>query len=83
MMGANIIYAGRVHFGQASSHPVTFTKPVNTDFVVVVTGDGSSAGAIARSIETFSVTKRSSAGFTIESSNNNSRQVVDYIVVIP
>jgi hypothetical protein len=79
----NIIHAGRVKFNQRGAVGVTFLKPVPGDYFVTVTGDGANGGAMAKSIETFAVVKRTSAGFVIECANNNSRATVDYIVVAP
>jgi len=78
---ASIVAVGRASFGGGSSAVVTFAKPIHSDYYVLVTGDGSNGGAMAKAHDVFTVSKRIPQGFTIETSNSMCKQTVDYLVV--
>lgn len=76
-----IVGAGKVQFNRQAAAGVSFLKPVDGPYAVVVTGDGYNGGALAHASTVFFVKDCTPHGFTIFSGDNNCRQLVSYIAV--
>jgi hypothetical protein len=78
--GPRILHAGTIRYGGGES-PVTLPVPCAGEYVVLLTPGDSNTGAIARSSDTFSVSKKTSTGFSIFSDNSRSKASVDFLVI--